>query len=293
MLSLRVLKLDLSFESLSDSKYTVSDDAVDASPDFHEQAIPSLEDGVQAYQNLDERVTEDDGSSSIDTDISFPASVPESPAAKAHDIITLLMELGHMLVDPAPQDRLLHFSHSDAGYFDERHIEEKFQKADNYLVRRLGRANWQRRQYFSSLRDKEQNVTGSRYEITDFEERDDAFDTSDSGSDSSQQLARRLSLLPVPEPATDLPSTATTSTGSAQMSSFRDEGYSSLRQTRSTALTEISDSLSAGKRDRKDAPTRYRIPPPSGRQNPFSGESFRCTYCAHVLTNVKTYQEWK
>lgn len=237
-------------------------------------------------------IEEEDGSSSIDTDVSFPDSVPETAAARAHDIITLLMELGRSLLDPTPQNKLSRLSHPDAGDFDRKHVSEKFPEADEYLVRQFGQANWDRRQYFRSLRYEEENIPAFSYEITNFEDQTNVSDLSDSESVQSEQLLEDGTSLQIPTPLDDSRRTSA-STPSEEVSSFQDDTQSSLRRTRSTSLTELSDEHSVGVRALKDSLKKYRIPPPPGPQRGLSGEGFRCTYCAHFLLNVRTNQEWK
>ena len=260
---------------------------------------------------LETHVSSDvDTSSSIDTSISYPDSVPESPAAKAHDIITDLLTLGRSLLDPVPLDRLNHPSHPDGGQFDYNHVKEKFPDAEAYLILRLGQANWNRRQGFRMLRpDDARNAVlsySSREAHTDNgddSESDncdhDESDQSDSESehespkqDRGQTVNKFLAEQNRISRTESISNLSQSSVWSEEGAASIDSLMSSHPMTKSTAPTEVLTEYLELAPAKRVLSTRYKIPPPPGL-NALSGDGFRCPYCAYFLLDIKTMAEWK
>lgn len=71
-----------------------------------------------------------------------------------------------MPLDPTPHDRA---ADSDAAQFDIDHIRERFPKASVELIDRLGRANWERRQYLRKIRSVYQENPNRAQKLQQFD----------------------------------------------------------------------------------------------------------------------------
>lgn len=67
------------------------------------------------------------------------------------DIIDCLLRLSVSVQDPAPHDRFKAATSTDTSFYellDIKHVQDKFESAEEWLIERLGKAISHRRQYF-------------------------------------------------------------------------------------------------------------------------------------------------
>lgn len=241
-------------------------------------------------------------SSSIDTNVTCPVSLPDSPSVRAHDIVTHLFELGPSLLDPVPHDRFEQPANPDSAQYDIEHVRAKFPIADESLINRLGGANWERRQNLRRLRlAYEQHPAYARrletseaiLEVDELSEIDSvsAAQAPDGGygdNHGSLQTGSGSGRRDSEADLSVLASRSLTSTASTK-SDFK----FSAGETQSTARTEPLKSLpQEGQGDRSDTKRYTVLPPPSPNQD-LSGEIFLCPYCYHLVSDIKSFSEWK
>jgi hypothetical protein len=238
---------------------------------------------------------DDDGTClSLDTDFTLPDSLSDSPLTHIHDVVNLLLGLGPTLLDPAPRDRFGWSAHKDAAHYDIDHVQASFPRADISLIERLGRANWERRQYLIGLRSKLDE--GSR-EVLDpnairpvnpsLEKLKLESSASDSAVDSSDDSASEVSeLLSASSQACDSDLKNSTRGPLTIATSVTGPDF---QLTPTTALTEPSKGILHVEL----SGVRFAIPPPPHPNEQYSGEEFLCPFCAHRASDVKSRVDWK
>jgi hypothetical protein len=241
---------------------------------------------------------DDDGgtSLSLDTDFTLPDSLSDSPLTHIHDVVNLLLGLGPTLLDPAPRDRFRWNAHEDAAHYDIDHVQARFPHAEKSLIERLGRANWERRQYLIEKRfqieegsrespkldairpvdyslenlNLESFPYGSGADSSDYNASEEAF-----GDGLDKNLSARR------------PFTLTTSIAPSDFQFSADD-------VQSTALTEPSKFISRVDGDQIELMSvRYAVPPPPHPNKQSGGEEFLCPFCAHRASNIKSHADWK
>jgi hypothetical protein len=233
---------------------------------------------------------------SIDTNFTLPDSLPDDPVTRMHDVITLLFELDASLADPTPQDRFDR-AHPSAAQQDINHVRAKFSQASDELVERLGRANWDRRQYLRRLQlefegSRPVSFDGMDYSPEDVEESDAASESS-----SSEESVTEAGSGSYPDSLEDnierggAPSIRSsqdlTVTASAQT-----EFQFSHEETQSTRTTEPSKGPLPAEHAVQPVNIRYRIPPPPHPNEDLSGKAFRCTFCSHTVPDITRHSDW-
>lgn len=255
---------------------------------------------TSSVHDKDDQSVDGATSSSIDTDMSFPDSLPDLPSTRAHDIITGLFELGPTLLDPAPHDRLEESIHPGAAQHDLDHVRAKFPRADESLIQRLGLANWERRVYLRKLRlvheeHRDHTKTAEMFKTAEDLSQTDAASISESSEAdicSSSDAASRASSHGYP--GSKKPPSMTASLNLTATASTRSDFHFSTNETRSTARTDITQHI-ASKHDIPDrtTSTKYVMPPPPCPNQNYTGEDFLCPYCFRVVPDVKSSLEWK
>lgn len=243
--------------------------------------------------------------SSIDTGYT-PESLLDTPLARAHDIVTLLMQLGPSLLDPTPHNRSELSAHSGAAQQDISHVHACFPKADDSLAERLGRANWERRQFLRNLRDaREDNRPRA-----DGKDLDEAIQHTLGSNPSTSAVATAA------EESDAGNSEAGSSLGTIDTDlSDKDDSYSdislsegrqktartyapsdfqfSLDETHSTAITEPSKGVVLQNQSPEEDVKRYRVPRPPGPNENLTGAPFLCQFCSHMVLDITTASQWK
>lgn len=243
---------------------------------------------------------DDTTSLSLDTDCTLPDSLSDSPLTHIHDVVNLLFGLGPTLLDPVPRDRIEWSAHQDAAHYDVGHVQARFPQAGRSLLERLGRANWERRQYLIMLRSKlnkdnhdtpgldNTGLVGTRLEKLSLEPvaSDPGDDTSgDDVSDDGEALTEMSSTY---DSLTETDASVR-SPLSGTVSNSQSEFQFSANDAQSTALTEPSKDIP------HTGPTilRYAVPAPPHPNQHFSGDEFLCPFCAHKVSDMKSAAEWK
>lgn len=197
-----------------------------------------------------------------------------------HDIISHLLELGPSLLDPAPHNRSQEPDHADAALNDINHVRDTFPKADDGLVERLGRANWNRRQYLRKLRFTAlDQPTVLRTPYAAKSGLGNVKDTLSASAHRSHPASKSENYLPTSQTLTVL--------------SASSESFFSRNEPQSTAMTEFTmDGAQEGK-STQPIKTRYKVPPPPAPNHRFSGEPFLCPFCALVISGVLCLVDWE
>jgi hypothetical protein len=244
---------------------------------------------------------DDDGTSlSLDTNFTLPDSLSDSPLTHIHDVVNLLLGLGPTLLDPAPRDRFGWSDHQDAAHYDIDHVQASFPHADKSLIERLGRANWERRQYLITLRSKLGEGNREALRLNAIRPIDasveklkleslasgSAVDSSDDNASEIGEVSTALSQAYGYDLENNLsaqsPFAVTTSTSPSDF-------QFSANDAQSTALTEPSKGVSQAEL----SSVRYAIPPPPHPNEQCSGEAFLCPFCAHRASDIKSRADWK
>jgi hypothetical protein len=246
---------------------------------------------------------DDDGTSlSLDTNFTLPDSLSDSPLTHIHDVVNLLLGLGPTLLDPAPRDRFGWSAHKEAAHYDIDHVQASFPHADKSLIERLGRANWERRQYLIRLRTKlgEGSREASRFDAirpidTNLEKLKLESLASDSVVDSSDDNASEVGEVSTALPqaygyglglgnhvSDQAPFTVTTSISPSDF-------QFSANDAQSTALTEPSKGVSQPEL----GVVRYAIPSPPHPNEQCSGEEFLCPFCAYRVSEIGSRTDWR
>jgi hypothetical protein len=216
------------------------------------------------------------------------------------------MQLGPSLLDPTPHNRF-ELSALDAGVeFDINHVLASFPKADEGLVKRLGRANWERRQFLRNLRDT----------------REENLPREDLGKDLDEPILQTMGLEPLDSAAAtaagdsgDVGSNASVDTGNTGLSDASDDSDSdvslsesqpktvttnprsdfhfSLDETQSTVLTEPSKIVPQTNLAIFEDSQRYRVPRPPSPNDALTGKTFVCPFCSHMVSEMTSLLEWK
>ena len=227
-------------------------------------------------------------SSGLDTNISLDDSLPISSGTRtiAHvrDIITLLFELGPTLQDPAPHDRLKAIEYQNAAQPDLHHARTKFPNADHKLMRRLGFANWERRQALRSLRTdyerKSRSANSPHITRTDSARKDFAFFVDESSEPEMLSIADESTRNAV------APSTAS---GTNQtMSNFNFSGHG----TKSTPGTDHSTAALEGLQYQVPIDQILKVPSPPEPNQHYDGEVFLCPYCFRRISDLRSRSDW-
>lgn len=246
------------------------------------------------------REDDDATSLSLDTDFTLPDSLSDSPLTHIHDVVNLLFGLGPTLLDPAPRDRFECSAHKDAAHYDIDHVQARFPNAHKSLLERLGRANWERRQYLIRLRSKlnEDNhdtpgLDAARPVKTHLEKLTTESDASESGIDSSDDDVSDVVEAPTASSqAYDLGLETDPSIRSPMITtdaSTPSEFQFSVNDVESTALTEPSKGVAQA----EPAGVRYAVPAPPHPNERLGGDEFLCPFCAHKASDMKSRAEWK
>jgi hypothetical protein len=238
---------------------------------------------------------------SIDTNLTLPDSLPDSPLTRIHDVVTLLFELGPSLVDPSPHNRLERPAHPDAAQYDINHVRAGFPHAHESLIDRLGRANWERRQYMRKFRlaHEENPHRAQKLDPTEpalqktklsllvlasaTEDSDRSFsDTEESAVAEPYDRGKTLETdISVPESPTV-----------TAITSARSEFHFSVDETQSTAGTEPSKGVTHASQMTRPVTTRYRFPLPPNPNGGFTGKTFLCPFCFHMVSDMNSLSEW-
>lgn len=246
------------------------------------------------------REDDDTTSLSLDTDCTLPDSLSDSPLTHIHDVVNLLFGLGPTLLNPVPRDRVEWSAHQDAAHYDVGHVQARFPQADRSLLERLGRANWERRQYLIRLRSKLDedkhdtpgldniSLVGTRLEKLTLESvaSDPGDDTS--GDDASDVGEARTGLSQTYDSHTETDASVR-SPLTGTVSNSQSEFQFSANDVQSTALTEPSKGI------QHIGPTilRYGVPAPPRPNQHFTGDEFLCPFCAHKVSDMKSAADWK
>lgn len=204
-------------------------------------------------------------------------------------ILTLLFQLSPSLQDPAPSANSKLDAYEGAALNDQSHVENKFPNADMNLIKRLGTANWRRRKYVLSLRER--------------------YASQASQGNDAQGMQPISSILESLAPIEEIvsfgapPTIAVRSGGSSVVTTTPSQafGHSSVGnpgpRTEYTRATDYSSGFSPGLRNIPPDEKRYRdlrlsIPPPPSPNQRYQGRPFLCPYCLHIPLQIGSAQEW-
>jgi hypothetical protein len=104
------------------------------------------------WEDLSDSDSESDSSDGGEYSEQSPTTEAEQLACNIAEINTCLMRLSMAIRNPAPHDQFIHSAHIKADHFepfDIDHVRGKFPHAQEYLVLRLGKAIFRRRQYLN------------------------------------------------------------------------------------------------------------------------------------------------
>ncbi|KAI9763063.1 MAG: hypothetical protein M1840_000954 [Geoglossum simile] len=197
-------------------------------------------------------------------------------------VIVYLYDLALYFRRPAQSDRLPKLAKIDISHFrewDQRHVEEKFPHASPALIRRLGRANSERRRMFE-YREKHHDKLSRNLDTTTLTTLEPKAE-SDTNVGGSRYTAK--SGLPrVATGATAAPSTsAATADTQTTVATFVDTGEVITDDT----LSETSSAASEG----PDEESTLHLPSlPKGATY---GEIFQCPYCYDMM-KINTGRSW-
>lgn len=217
---------------------------------------------------------------------------------RAHEIITLLLDLAPALEDPTSYGRHSHFIFPNAEKYDVDHAKAKFPKADDQLVQQLGKANWERRQYFSALR-ADHEIGPARKGSLEKEDRPLAdepifdIDPAQYGQTPSSDLATEGDSSPESseDESGEVSSTADSHGLTDATTAVSDFNFSHVT-TRSTVRTEHNFQSMVDPDDAKPS-TKYVIPEPPEPSRESLSNGFVCPYCFRFLTNIKSAKAWR
>ncbi|SMR53456.1 unnamed protein product [Zymoseptoria tritici ST99CH_3D1] len=237
---------------------------------------------------------------STDTDGTLADSVSDSSRTHVHDVVSRLLELGPSILDPALHDRFDPSAHSRAAQHDISHVRDRFPKAPEDLVSRLGKANWERRQYLVQLRSRLVQVlpegANPPWQVDDNDRMDAQLDVSDATSEGSDSESSVQSVSHTGELILRPPSTEDAT--SDLQSSISASGFNTpeLQFSRGTdTMTEITAPSKAdkplGKTSSPDM--RYGVHHPPHPNKDLSGTAFTCPFCAHDVAGIETATEWR
>lgn len=253
---------------------------------------------VPPYLHIRDDHSVESTSLSLDTNFTSADSLPDSPLTHIHDVITLLFDLGQTLLDPTPHSRLERSAHPDAAQHDINHVRARFPNADKRLIDRLGRANWERRQYLRKLRVTLEE-SSNKADHTDHIPQDIKLVLSDSASESeesdesasSTNESLRARLHGKGNTSDREPSVPASRTLTA--TSTPSEFQFSINDTQSTAVTEPSKGIAHVGQSVQPVGTRYRVSLPPHPNEHLTGEKFHCPFCAYMISDMKSPADWK
>lgn len=256
-----------------------------------------------AWSKDDSNVSVGSGSLSLDTDFTRAESLPDTPLTHIHEMVGLLLELGPVLLDPTPEDRFARSTHPEAARRDIDHVRAIFPRADDRLVERLGRANWERRQYLMSLLPALE-YDGPKVEVVGSAfvkpvERDDRLDSSGFQSDSEVSLRLEKDVLqqvPHSSHEENMDDERAGRDGADDTSFTISQFQSSTLGNFSTSYTAIivpSKGVATIEENVPLAKTSRRLSNPPCPNELLSGDEFTCHFCAHKVTGIGSASEWK
>ena len=227
------------------------------------------------------------------SNLSLSSTEYSSPLHQAiteiHDILGCLSRQLSALQDPAPHDAMINDYYEGAYSSDLSHIENKYPEANPELLRRLGNANWKRRQQLMSLRaqsekedegeeDGEEAVlaTLDMYDSAPSQDRDDET-TSEGGVSFCSKVE---------------------STGPHAQAMGTWTNFSGNGSTLGTAITSMAGDPVPTLPDlarpvARAVVHRLRLPRPPKPNSTLEGKRFRCPYCSYELVEVMTLRTWK
>lgn len=228
----------------------------------------------------------------IDTTHSFDDSEPSNSTDKligrVREIITLLFQLGRALRDPAPHDRLEKAENDNGAQADLLHIETKFPNADESLIKRLGKANWERRQSLIKLRTRNMGSIEDNSVLVGSKPSNKLAVLSEGAPDSSTDVSSMVQTPNLSRTVSTAPSMIFSQPESKAALSASDG-----RITMHTELSDEKDALeeipSEGSRSR---PSRLVIPAPPAPNQGYEGEVFLCPYCHIALESIRSRKAW-
>jgi hypothetical protein len=225
---------------------------------------------------------------SLSTGASLPDSVTDSPLTRIHDIVTRLLELGPTLFDIRTRNPAI-FCH-DAALYDIGHVRTRFPMASTSLVERLGRANWERRQYLLDVQTKMGARSPKSHNVCTIEPvlRDIRIDISDSESEGDKGEDDHNFNLDSNEQSSKLSVTGSTHGSS---SSASDVPSPSRLSSYGTEQTVIAGPVKDGNTHYRD--THYRLPLPPPPNEKLTGETFICPFCAQTISGLSKSSDWR
>ena len=274
---------------------------------------PSIEEGEETdddeeiesdEEEFDDKVSDSDSASS-ESGNSSPLSDLVFKLDDIANIISCLYTLSVAMRQPAPQDRLRKYGEIDMShyeFFDNQHALEKFPSANPCLIKRLGNANTQRRQYF-------------RYRLLHHEKIAKGLDV---GPAVSVDKPTIRGLLADPVQGNYMSSRSAINQGAGTVITSQDTGAVITSHGTGTVITSTTisivpkgtvlrtlDTIEAESDGGKTA-TSYgtimetenskvkllRVPDPPDADHVFAGNAFQCPYCYSliIVSNSKAWQ---
>ncbi|KAF8457010.1 hypothetical protein BGX38DRAFT_1139725 [Terfezia claveryi] len=228
---------------------------------------------------------EDDGEQSEDNASDSESAVSESPLSNlvfqlddTANIISCLYALSVAMRQPVPQDRLRKYAEIDLShyeFFDYQHALEKFPKADPLLIRRLGYANTQRRQYFKYRLLHHETISSGlegieKAKLTGLDQGHRATNQDTRTVITAAKTSTTISIVPKSAVVPALDTIETESEGG---------------QTAATSLGTITETENSKVK-------LLKVPDPPDSDRVFAGDAFQCPYC-YSLIIVRTSRAWR
>lgn len=167
-------------------------------------------------------------------------------------IITSLYNVSIALRNPQPRERLAKFAAIDMSHFkpwDIDHIKQKFPRAPEYLIQRLGEANCKRRQFLEYYKNHHDKI--SRYIDIDI----------DIPITSSESIATST----VPQSQT------TVTTVRPEAIVFDEVASDGDHRSQTSYATSTNQRMN------------IQVPPPPNVEAVLNGEPFQCPYCYQII----------
>jgi len=208
-------------------------------------------------------------------------------------IISCLCTLSVAMRQPVPQDRFPKYAEIDMSHyelFDNQYVLEKFPKANPLLIKRLGNANTQRRQYFKYRLLHHERIAkgleGMGSVISVDKSTPPGLDVLDSdpvqGNDMSSRSATNQDTLTGTEGEVITAAKTSTTISNVPKSSVESDGG----QTATSFGTIMEEAAGNSK------VKLLKVPDPPDADRVFAGNAFQCPYCCTMII-VKNSKAWQ
>jgi len=244
------------------------------------------EDGSGEENNISETESTASGNGDGTSDLIFALS-------DITNIISCLYNLSVAIRQPIPRDRLLKYAEIDLThyeFYDNQHVLEKFPLAKPFLIKRLGNANTQRRQYFRyRLLHHEKIAKDVDRPSGIIRSQKLKNDVPISRAEGDQEVATKHLSQGKPKTATVVTAARTTTTVSIVLKSTMPPSPLDNIEIESDGGQTAT---SFGTMMETATVKELQVPDPPNLNNALSGNVFECPYC-YYLVAVKNTKAWR